>query len=308
MCADRVLGQGRAWIDTRGDRKGSRGCGLRCGIPGVWEFPRTLPADFGVGQYEGGGGLRSRVIRHFFSRDRRPVALGFAYLAAIFRRLGHDVAYLEDRIDTEADLVVFCPSLITLAIERSVIARLRAERPKARILVVGAVASTVPEAFDGLGVNVVRGEAEKLLWNLDEVLQSPPGLTTVGLVKDLDALPFPDWSPFQPERFRIGFDFWRFPTALIQHSRGCLWKCDYCPYIVMDNTLRVPLSGVGGRRNGLLYPPLGIPIVQVPRSAFGQNRRQVFQLAELIGRLPRKIQFSIETRIESAPLEVLSAA
>ena len=38
---------------------------------------------------------------------------------------------------------------------------------------------------------------------------------------------------------------------------------------------------------------------------FGQDRRQVLRLAELIGRLPRPIQFSIETRIELAPPEVL---
>ena len=38
---------------------------------------------------------------------------------------------------------------------------------------------------------------------------------------------------------------------------------------------------------------------------FGLNRNEVFRLAELIGRLPQKIQFSIETRIDLMRPEVL---
>lgn len=268
---------------------------------------KDFAGGFGVGQYDGDGHLRSRVIRHFFRRDRRPVALTFAYLAAIFERVGHDVVYVEDQTDVDADLVVFSPSLITLAIERGVMAGLREKNPAMKILVVGAAASTIPEAFAGLGVTIVRGEAEQLLWNLDEVLQPSGGVVSVGLVDDLDALPLPDWSLFRPERFRIGFDFWRFPTALIQHSRGCSWKCDYCPYTVLDNTVRFrdPEAVADEMRYGMRR--WGFRSFKFRDPLFGQNRPHVFQLAERIGRLPKKIQFSIETRIESAPWEVLKA-
>jgi radical SAM superfamily enzyme YgiQ (UPF0313 family) len=40
---------------------------------------------------------------------------------------------------------------------------------------------------------------------------------------------------------------------------------------------------------------------------FGQNREEVFGLAERIARLPEPVQFSIETRIELAPPDVLKA-
>jgi radical SAM superfamily enzyme YgiQ (UPF0313 family) len=40
---------------------------------------------------------------------------------------------------------------------------------------------------------------------------------------------------------------------------------------------------------------------------FGLSPARAYQLAELIGRLPRKIQFSVETRIELMPAEMLRA-
>ncbi|MHC4181615.1 MAG: hypothetical protein ACYSWU_29330, partial [Planctomycetota bacterium] len=52
---------------------------------------KDFAGGFGVGQYPGRGGLRGKIIRHFYTRDRRPVALLFAHLAAIFGRLGHRV-------------------------------------------------------------------------------------------------------------------------------------------------------------------------------------------------------------------------
>jgi len=49
------------------------------------------------------------VIRWAYKRDRRPVALNFAYLAAIFKKLGHTVEYAEDTVPTGAEIYVFNP-------------------------------------------------------------------------------------------------------------------------------------------------------------------------------------------------------
>ena len=102
----------------------------------------------------------------------------------------------------------------------------------------GLAASVMPEAFSDLDVTIIRGEAEQLYWKLDEVLSRPAAAVHLGNIEDLDRLPLPDWSPFRPRTFCIGYDFWLFPTALIQASRGCTFKCGYCPYI-----LRIIRSG-----------------------------------------------------------------
>ena len=266
---------------------------------------KDFAGGFGVGHGPGGGGLRGKIIRHFYKRDRRPVALLFAHLAAIFRRLGHQVQYIEDRIVRGADLYVFCPSLITLQLERRAIAAVLAKNPKARVLVAGLVATVMPEAFDDLDVTIVKGEAEQLLWKLDEVLGQPGAVVQLGTIEDLDLLPLPDWSLFRPRQFRIRYDFWRFPTALVQASRGCTFKCNYCPYIILENSIRFrnPQAVADEIRHGIRQ--WGFRSFKFRDPLFGLDRKQVFELAELIGRLPRKIQFSIETRINLMQPEVL---
>ena len=82
-------------------------------------------------------------------------------------------------------------------------------------------------------------------------------------------------------------------------------KCNYCPYIVLENSTRTRdaeavveemRQGIGrwGFRSFKFRDPL-----------FGLHRKQVFELAERIARLPRKIQFSIETRTDLLSAEVL---
>src|SRR5690606_5487443 len=142
----------------------------------------------GVGQFPGGGGIGGRIVRHFFKRDYRPTALVFAYLAAIFRKLGHKVEYSLDDVPSGADLYVFNPSLITLPLELQAMAAAIAKNPGCKVIVTGAVAHSMTEAFDGLPVTVVRGEAEQLLWKLDDVLNTTERSINIGKVDDLDKL------------------------------------------------------------------------------------------------------------------------
>ena len=107
----------------------------------------------------------------------------------------------------------------------------------------------MPEAFADVDVTVVKGEAEQLLWKLGDVLEHPGATVQLGVIEDLDSLPFPDWSPFRPRQFRIGYDFWKFPTALVQQSRGCSFKCNYCPYIILENSNRLRNPRGRHRRN-----------------------------------------------------------
>ena len=90
------------------------------------DVSKDFAGGFGIGQYCGDGSFRSRVIRHFYKRDRRPSSLLYAYLAAIFARLGYRVEYAEDGLPGDADLYVFNPSLLTLPLERDVDRRLAA--------------------------------------------------------------------------------------------------------------------------------------------------------------------------------------
>jgi radical SAM superfamily enzyme YgiQ (UPF0313 family) len=267
---------------------------------------KDFGGGFGMGEYHGQGGVRGRFIRRMYRRDRRPVALNFAYLAAIFRQLGHDVRYSEDDVPA-ADLYLFNPALATLDLERDAMRQARTVSPRAAILVVGAVAQALPDEFAGLDVTVVRGEPEQLLWKLDEALAARGAVVDVGSVQNLDALPSPDWAPFAPRRFRVRYDFTRFPTALVQLSRGCTYKCNYCPYILVESRTRFRSPTLVAAEMAHGMRTFGFRSFKFRDPLFGLNPSRTAALVEAIGRLPRRVQFSIETRIDLLNREKLVA-
>jgi anaerobic magnesium-protoporphyrin IX monomethyl ester cyclase len=268
---------------------------------------KDFAGGYGVGMFSGGSNLRQRLVRWAYCRDRRPTALNFAYLAAIFRRKGYSVEYCIDSLPSDADIFVFNPALQTIDVEKTAIREVLMRRPTPKVLIIGAVAHALPQTFEIEGATVLRGEPEQLLWKLEDILDSKESTIDLGSVRELDALPWPDWSVFDYRRFSIHYDFTHFPTALIQQSRGCTFSCSYCPYIVAENSTRfrdpeqvVAEMEYGVRRYGFRSFKFRDPL-------FGLDRKRVLRLAELIGQLPRRVQFSIETRIDLLRPETLDA-
>lgn len=271
------------------------------------DVSKDFAGGMGIGQFPGGKSPRAKIIRRFYLRDHRPTALLFGHLAAVFGKLGHHVEYVEDRVPAAADLVVFNPVLISLAREIEVMRQVKKANPSIRIWVVGTVASVMPEAFEGLGATVIRGESEQILWTMDRILENENATIQLGSMEDLDAIPFPDWTLFRPKSFRIGYDFTRFPTALIQQSRGCSMKCNYCPYILLENQTRFrdPAAVAEEIRHDMAR--WGFRSFKFRDPLFGADKKRLYRLIEQLARLPQRIQFSIESRIELLPPEVLRA-
>ena len=247
---------------------------------------KDFAGGFGVGKYHGGGDLRGKLIQWMYRRDHRPVAMAMAYLAASFKQQGHQVEYALDEIPKGADVYVFHPALMTLDLEHAAMKQALATGHHVKVLVTGS-------------------ETENLHWRLDEVLEAGPGVVDIGSVKDLDALPWPDWSLFEPQKFRVGYDFWKFPTGYIQQSRGCTLKCNYCPYIMVESKTRFrdPEQVVAEMRHGM--QKYGFKSFKFRDPLWGLDRKRVLRLAQLIGNLPKKVQFSIESRIDILKPDIL---
>ena len=282
----------------------------------LWDTRRNhAQKDFaggmGVGMPSGAGGLRGKIVRHLYLRDYRPTPLNFAYLVAVVKKLGHTPIYVLDENPPTADVYIFNPSLLTLEIELETMRRLRSQNPSAKMLIVGQVAFALHEALaettQDLQITIVKGEPEQLLYRWDEVLNSTEAVVDVGSVQDLDALPIPDWSQFAYSRFRINYDFWRFPSTFIQQSRGCTFKCNYCPYIIVESKTRFrdPEAVVDEMRFGI--ERYGFESFKFRDPLFGLNRKKALALAEGIRRLPRRVQFSVETRVDLMREETLVA-
>ncbi|HLJ10765.1 MAG TPA: radical SAM protein [Planctomycetaceae bacterium] len=264
---------------------------------------KDFAGGFGVGQFRGSG-LRAKIIEHFYRRDFRAPPLAYGYLAAGLAKLGHTVEYCLEKTPP-ADLYIFNPALMTLPHELDVIRRVNAIAPRTRIVVCGQVAASMPEAFTGLDCQVAQGEPEQLIIKLADVLAAGEQAVAIGNVADLDALPFPDWSIFPYWQFRVAYDFSKFPTAYLQSSRGCTLSCNYCPYIILENKVRTrsPELVVEEMKRGM--DEYDFRSFKFRDPLFGAKRRHVEQLADQIGKLPRKIQFSVESRIELLPRDVL---
>ncbi|MBI5757701.1 MAG: radical SAM protein [Planctomycetales bacterium] len=264
---------------------------------------KDFAGGFGVGTFRGRS-VRGKVIEHFFNRDIRPSALALGYLAAGLKRLGHTVEYCLDEL-APADAHVFLPALMTVPRERTLIREINTRWPQSRVLVLGQVASTIPEAFADLNCQVLAGEPEQLAAKWDDVLSSTERAVQLGTIANLDDLPFPDWSPFPHQRFRVGYDFWKFPTAYVQSSRGCTLSCSYCPYIILENKVRTRSPDSVAEEIRHDYDTYGFRSFKFRDPLFGAHKKHLVEIAEHIGNLPRKIQFSVESRIELLPRETL---
>lgn len=116
-----------------------------------------------------------------------------------------------------------------------------------RVVIGGPHASVLPrETLMGTGADfVVVGEGEETMHELCLALRSNsqckdiPGVLSRDshhvvkrpYIKDLDALPFPDWAQMPPKTYKKaphGGFVKKFPVAPITSTRGCPYECTFC--------------------------------------------------------------------------------
>lgn len=221
--------------------------------------------------------------------ERQPVALELAYLAAIFQRLRHSVEYFEDDCPW-GDIVVFRPTLATLDAALNAMKCSRQIAPKARQWIIGPVAARWPSLFTERGATVLKGEAEQLLWCFDQAFNCDKLVINLGCVDDLDALPWPQWSCFEPDRFRLPGRFRGYPVAAVRHSRGVSGLRDKAG--VSPQALRYrPAERVVSELRHQIESG-GFEAFEFCDPRFGANPEQAWRLIHLLGRLPRRIEFA----------------
>jgi hypothetical protein len=263
----------------------------------------------------GGMGIRrhqSTRHRFFSSRKSSPVALIWARLAAIFKRLGHTVAYQDDSLAREADLYVFCPSLISFDKECETIDRLLRLKPDARIWVAGPVASALPEPFLGRpGVTLLRGEAEALYETFGDVLSCESSVVHLGVVDSFDILPPADWYEFKYKSFRLPRELGARRAGLIEFGRASLLDDRFEVDGPNDpqSRYRDPESVADEMVHGATH--WGFRGFKFCDPQFGADLIRTSHLADCLGRLPQEIAFSIEcqaTRMSAELLRMLARA
>lgn len=148
--------------------------------------------------------------------------LGPVYLGTILAKLGHDVQiykediYTPDYTSLDADIIGI--SILTSTANRGY--EIAGKFPKEKVIMGGVHASLLPEEAAQYARQVVVGEAEEVIADIvngkikDKIVYGKP-------VKELDTLPYPDFSLIKNYRLRA------FITP-VSTSRGCPFDCSFC--------------------------------------------------------------------------------
>ena len=247
-----------------------------------------------------GPSLRARAIELVKRAGEKLPIMSFGYLAGIFSRAGHVCQYTNDVID--ADLALIYSSLVDHSAEREMAMRYKRET-KAAVAFIGPFASHCPDQFLDVADLVVAGEPEQFALDLAAGGELGSGVVRSLEVKDLDSLPFPDWSTFPVHSYSYFPALRQRPFLPVLSSRGCPYTCEYCPYEIIDFRARSTANVLDelsdwrtryGMRGFLFRDPI-----------FSLSRKRVIDLME--GMLSRGFDFrwACETRMDRLDVELL---
>jgi len=204
----------------------------------------------------------------------RSVPYGLLSLAAVIRRAGYTVSFLDaanlaiSLEDTVEKILAETPDIVgittvTMSVDRCAEAarRLKARRSDLRIVAGGPHLSSVPEEtmrrFPAFDIGVV-GEGEDIVIDLIEALRTGRDLQTVKgilfrrdgrivrnrrrpLIQNLDRLPMPAWDLahdltgcYRPS----APSYLRLPSTTLVTSRGCDGRCIFCNSRAIHGSLR----------------------------------------------------------------------
>lgn len=174
---------------------------------------------------------------------------------------------------------------------------------RAHVAFIGPFASHCPDQFLDVADLVVAGEPERFALDLVETGEIPSGLVTSPDIRDLDSLPFPDWSTFPVHSYSYFPALRQRPFLPILSSRGCPYTCEYCPYEIINFRARSTENVLDemaqwrdryGMRGFLFRDPI-----------FSIRRERVVELME--GMLSRGFNFrwACETRMDCLDAELL---
>lgn len=178
-----------------------------------------------------GNSLPARAIELVKRVGEKLPIMSCGYLAAIFSRAGHTVQYTNGVL-ADCDLAIIYSSMVDYRDDLEMARRYKQET-NAKVAFIGPFASHRPEEFLDSADLVVIGEPERFAIEVAEGGKIGHGLVESSDIKDVDTLPFPDWSTFPVRSYSYFPALRQRPFLPILASRGCPYTCEYCPYEII---------------------------------------------------------------------------
>ncbi|MCX5907570.1 MAG: radical SAM protein [Deltaproteobacteria bacterium] len=198
----------------------------------------------------------------------------------------------------KADLALLSTSIVDCKHELMVVKALK-ERGY-YVGVYGTFVSAVPEFFAESVDFIIRGEPESGALNLIAGNKRPQGIVNVSPVKNLDALPYPDWSQSPIHKFSYFPALHTRPALVMLTSRGCPHSCSYyCPYPInsgKDWRSRSVENVIGEME--YLKKDYGVGGIHFRDPIFTLDQERIHTFAEELIHKRLDIPWSCETRVD----------
>lgn len=254
-----------------------------------------------------GTGLRARMLQAVKRHGIKIPLMSMGYLAAIFKRAGHDVRVLTNALPGQADRpdLVLIPSSLVDHKQELAAGRLLRERFPGRVGFFGTLASTRPDAYEGAYDFLIKGEPDAAALRIAESGAIPSGIVDSPPVANLDELPVPAWELFPIERYTYSPSVPGRQFLPVLSSRGCPYTCNYCPYIVeferwrprsVDNVM-AELHHIKER--------FGVRAVMFRDAIFTMDKKRTTQLMRRMIDERLHFRWGCETRLDRLDLDLL---
>jgi radical SAM superfamily enzyme YgiQ (UPF0313 family) len=270
---------------------------MRIALVEVSSRPECINRDFMAGYgwaFNVGRSWRARTIQLAKKVGERLPMMSYGYLAALFRRAGHEVLVGAD-VPPDADLAIIQSSMVEHSAELRAADHIR-QTTRAKVGFIGPFSGARPELYADHSDFIIQGEPEA--WGAQLASGEIPSGVVNGAEKlKADDLPFPDWSPFPVRSYSYMPALQQRPFLPILSSRGCTFTCSYCPYPVFYQwNKRSPANVVAEITQ--LVEQFGVRGLLFRDPLFTADRQRVEGICEGILAKGFKLRWACETRLD----------
>jgi radical SAM superfamily enzyme YgiQ (UPF0313 family) len=251
--------------------------------------------------FNAGRSLPAKLINFVKKQGETLPLMSFGYLAAIFEKYNHKVQYTCNLIPS-TDLVFISSSMVDYRCEIEWARKIMAKGIKVGF--VGPFSGFKPELFLGHCDFIIKGEPEQVIYEIAKRGNLPSGIVESSPVEDLNSLPFPKWDSFPVKKFSYYPALKEKPFFPILASRGCVYKCNYCPYVAAYKYRERSVENVFDE---IIYLKnrFNVHAILFRDPLFGANRDFVVRLCEKILHKNIILRWACETRLNLLDKELL---
>ncbi len=246
----------------------------------------------------------TRVAAYIKKQFHDVPSVHMAYLAAIFARAGHEVAWTRDQ-PVDGDVALVLSSLVDHKSETAWADQMRARGVKVGF--VGITASKMPALFKDHCDFILNGEPEAGAMRIAQGI-IPSGITVSEEIQNLDTLPFPRWDLVKEANAqRFGIKWSSRPVGggfPLLASRGCPEFCTYCPHRILAGYRARSISNIVDEIERLC-DQVRRPYVIFRDPLFSEQRDRCIELCDEIESRGLNFTFEAETRLDRLDVQLL---